>query len=178
MNDNFRQALKREIIFAFAANPYPGDDNLRRSDMGEEPYLVEQEFRGKTNWQVLDAEFLDTAPLGLASALSFLSDAAFRFYLPAYLIADIEGKLRSTSPAFHLWYGLDDASKDTVVNPVLYGDRTWFHCQQERLALFGDLEVSAILSYLSWKIETDPFERPQIEQALRNYWLGRAGNVH
>jgi hypothetical protein len=46
------------------------------------------------------------------------------------------------------------------------------------LALFGDLEVSAILSYLSWKIETDPFERPQIEQALRNYWLGWAGNVH
>lgn len=177
MDDAIRTALKREIAMAFAGNVYPGDDNLKRSDMGEEPYLVEQEFRGKTNWRTLTPEFLDRAPQGLASALSFFSDAAFRYYLPAFLIADVDGKLQSTAPAFHLWYGLDDGSKDEVVNRALYGERTWFHCQQERLGLFGGLEVSAILSYLSWKMETDPFERPQIEQALRNYWMGRAGRV-
>ena len=60
----------------------------------EEPYLLEEEFKGKTDWQLLDSEFIDQAPDGLASALSFFSDEAFRFYLPAYLIADIDGKLK------------------------------------------------------------------------------------
>jgi len=39
--------------------------------------------------------FLDRSPGGLASALSMFSHEAFRFYLPAYLIADIDGKLIS-----------------------------------------------------------------------------------
>lgn len=173
MEHDPQEALKRKIRLAFAHTTYPGDGNLRRSEMGEEPYLVEEEFRGKTDWTALDAEFLDTVPQGYASALSFFSDAAFRFYLPAYLIADLDGLLQSSMPAFHLWYGLDDATRDVVVNQKLLGDRTWFQCQQERFAHFTDQEAAALVAYLEWKIETDPYERGQIQQAMHSYWLGR-----
>ncbi|MBL8232522.1 MAG: hypothetical protein JNL98_28755 [Bryobacterales bacterium] len=173
MADEHREALKRKIAEAFKSTPYPGDGGLRGSDMGEEPYLVEEEFRGKTNWTALDAEFLDTAPQGYSSALSFFSEAAFRFYLPAYLIADIDGRLERSTPAFHLWYGLDDESKDLVVHRRFYGNRTWFQYKQERFAHFGSAEAGAIVSYLQWKSETDPDERDRIQQALHSYWLGR-----
>ena len=70
---------------AFAAVEYPGDWCLRDSNEGDEPHLLEKEFAGKCDWRTLDPAFLDRAPGGYASALSFFSDEAFRFYLPAYI---------------------------------------------------------------------------------------------
>ena len=85
--------LKEKIRGAFTAAKYPGDKNLRGSDQGDEPFMIEHDFYGKNDWRVLSSEFIDGAPSGLGSALSFFSDSAFRFYLPAYLLADIDGKL-------------------------------------------------------------------------------------
>ena len=79
------QALKSQIREAFADVQYPGDWCLRGSDEGDEPYRVEAQFKGKTDWRKLDAHSLNTVPDGLASPLSFFSLEAFRFYLPAYL---------------------------------------------------------------------------------------------
>jgi hypothetical protein len=83
------EAVKTLIRNAFSGLEFPGDWCLRGSNKGEEPYLLEKEFAGKNDWRTLDPSFLDQAPGGYASALSFFSDEAFRFYLPAYLIADV-----------------------------------------------------------------------------------------
>ncbi len=72
------KTIQEQIHRAFAGAVYPGDDDLRRSNEGDEPYLLEDEFRGETRWQDLDPAFIDQAAGGFASALAFFSDAAFR----------------------------------------------------------------------------------------------------
>lgn len=168
--------LKQHIRTAFASVEYPGDTNLRNSNEGDEPFLLEAEFKGKDDWNTLTAEFIDLAPDGFASALSFFSADAFRFYLPAYLIADVDGKLQHADLSFHLTHGLTNASKDVCVNPKRYGELTWFDYVSERFAGFTMLEAKVIVTYLEFKLEAalTELEREPINQALKNYWEVRA----
>src|SRR5687768_16864381 len=128
--------LKVLIQRAFADVEYPGDWCLRDGSEGKEPLLLEQEFKGKDDWRTIDPVFLDRAPDGYASALSFCSDEAFRFYLPAYLLGDIDGHLQVSQPVFHLTYGLDDDSRNERVNPRRYGERTWFESARHKFSIF------------------------------------------
>ena len=155
---------------------FPGDWCLRGSNEGDEPHLLEKEFQGKTDWRTLDAAFLDQAPDGFSTALCFFSDEAFRFYLPAYLIADIDSRLATTNPVFHLTHGLKDSAKSHKVNPRRYGARTWFETASHQFAVFDRLQTTAIVAYLEFKRETDGFEREAIDQALANFWRHRASS--
>src|SRR3954462_14775879 len=76
--------LKTQIHRAFARGEYPGAWCLTNSREGFEPGWLDEEFKGKSDWRALDAAFIDQAPNGYGTALSFFSDEAFRFYLPAY----------------------------------------------------------------------------------------------
>jgi hypothetical protein len=170
-------AVKAMIRAAFVGVEYPGDWCLRGSNEGDEPYLVEKELTGKTDWRALDAAFLDQAPDGYASALSFFSDEAFRFYLPAYLIADIDGRLESANPVFQLTHGLTDSGRAERVNPRRYGERTWFESASHKLAVFDKAQAAAIVAYLEFKREADEFGRESIDQALANFWRRRAAGA-
>jgi hypothetical protein len=169
-----RKTLKALIHEAFADVEYPGDWCLRDSNEGEEPLLVEREFTGKDDWKSLSPAFLDSAPDGFSSALSFFSDEAFRFYLPAYLVADIDGRLRRVVPAFYLCHGLEDTTQNERVNPRRYGERTWRDAVGYRFSTFSSKQAAAIVAYLKYKSRTDEFQSQMIEPALRNYWLDRA----
>ena len=171
--EDARERLKTEIRAAFADTPAPDPSSLRNSNEGDEPYLLEDEFRDKRDWAALDAVFLDQSPDGFASALSFFSREAFRFYLPAYLLADLDGLLQRADPLFHLWHGLDDERRAQPVNTRRFGGWTWFEAISERMDAFAADEAQAIVGYLRYKAERDNFSRPKIEQALRNYWLPR-----
>ena len=166
-------SLKQRICEAFCAVEYPGNGHLRGSNEGDEPYLLEDEFKGKTDWRILGTAFLDQAPDGYASALSFFSDEAFRFYLPAYLIADLDQQLRTVDPTFHLCFGLDDLHGPQPINPRRYGDRTWLTEKQRKFAIFSPGQAAAIVAYLEYKATQDEFQQPMIEQALQNYWWQR-----
>ncbi len=164
--------LRNLILNSFSKVEYPGDSNLRNSSEGQEPFLLEDEFMGKDDWTALTPDFIDQAPDGFASALSFFSIEAFRFYLPAYLLADIEGQLTYTDPVFYLIYGLTDATKDIEVNPNRYGTLTWFEYVSTRFSVFSPEEALSIADYLKLKLneaDTD-IERDGIVQALRNFW--------
>lgn len=168
-------ALYKQIRSAFAAVEYPGDSNLRNSNEGDEPYLLEAEFMGKDDWAKLPAEFIDLAPDGFATALSFFSYTAFRFYIPAYLLADLDGQLLHTDPTFYLTHGLTEATKAVFVNRGRYTELTWFDYVSQRFAGFTTLEAQAIVAYLEYKrnqAELDG-ERATIEETLINYWFGR-----
>ena len=170
------ESVKQKIRTAFANVEYPGDFHLRNSDESDEPFLVEAEFRGKRDWTTLDPVFLDQAPDGFASALSFFSAAAFRFYLPAYLLVDLDGDLHSADPVFYLTHGLTHGTKDAPINPIRYGDYTWSEYVRERFAGFSKAEVEAIIAYLELKRDSaiTAFEQGMIIEALENYWLERA----
>jgi len=172
-----REKVKDQIRVAFARMEYPGDWCLRGSNEGDEPYLVERDFEGKTDWRDLEPEFIDQSPDGLASALSFFSDEAFHFYLPAYLIADIDGKFERSEPVFHLTHGLTDCSKRERINARRYGERTKFDGATFKFAMFNRQEAEAIVAYLKLKAEEDRFRESAIGQALANYWSSRVGEL-
>jgi hypothetical protein len=179
MTDAERARIEALIRSAFAAVERPGNWALRGSDEGAEPYRVEREFADKNDWRTLDAAFLDSAPGGLGSALSFLSDEAFRYFLPAYMVADLADALRRVDVPFHLYFGLDDKMRGEKVNPRRYGDRTWFDDMRHRFSIFTPAQAHAIAEYLAYKARHDDidFTRESIEQALRNYWRERAGEA-
>ncbi len=113
-------------------------------------------------------------PCTFGSALSFFSDEAFRFYLPAYLIADIDGLLEKHSPVFHLTHSFTNEQKDKKLNPKRYGERTWFESARHKFSVFNKEQVSSIISYLKFKKERDAFGANEIGEALKNYWFERS----
>jgi len=133
--------MRREEIIdlirkAFGANPYPGDAFLQGSFDGCEPGEEVAPFVGKSDWGEVEPTLLDRH----YSALSFFSEAGFRFLLPAYLIADLREELLTADPLFHLWHGFAVVSVDvpvgsqtfrretggqTLLNPKRYCEMAW-----------------------------------------------------
>ena len=175
MREDEREQLEAQIREAFASTPAPPPERLRGSNDGDEPYLLEEEFRQVPDWRTLEAPFLDQAPDGYGTALSFFSAEAFRYYLPAFLLADLRGLLQRADPLFHLWHGLTDDRREQPVNPRRFGAWTWSAAIAERFEGFTPREAAAIVAYLRYKAAHDELglDRPRIEQALTNYWLAR-----
>jgi hypothetical protein len=169
------QRLIAGIEAAFRAVEHPGDWNLTDSLQGDEPLLLVQVFKGKHFWSELDAAFLDQAPDGYGSALSFFSIAAFRFYLPAYMICDVKGALPHLNVAFHLTHGLLSEDKDKKVNERLYGQRTLRDDAMHRFSVFDRSQSATIADYLHFKAVADPCSRRDVEEALANFWSAKAG---
>jgi hypothetical protein len=170
------ETIKTLIQIAFADTPYPGDDGLVRS-AGDEPDEVVDLFRGRNDWRRLSGDFVDRAGAASPSALSFFSAGAFRFYLPAYLIADLDRKLIYTDPLFYLYFGLDQRTRTQSVSVPGRGASTWWAVQQEHFAGFTPREAAAIVAYLRWRTAQDEpeFSRRSVHEALESYWLPKAG---
>lgn len=161
-----------QIERAFADVDYPGDDDLTDSTYGDEPVALINDFRGKADREQLDPAFLDQAPEGWGTALSFFSDNALRFYLPLYLIADIRGRLDRSDPATRLCASLTPlGSKQKIAKA--WGGGTMGRRSRDCFAKFSSAQVSAVVAYLLWKLEDVGGFDPLIEQALENYWLER-----
>ena len=168
------ESLIKMIEVAFSNVQYPGDDCLTDS-FGEEAEALEIEFRDKTDWKVLDSEFLNQAPGGWGSAVSFFSAAALQFYLPAYLIADIDGSLEIGDASTRLCAFVTPQMEKKKIAKVYGGGTLGEHARKE-FSRFTALQVSAIVSYLWWKLEQEDYN-PTIEQALENYWLEREAHL-
>lgn len=181
-----KEKLKEKIFNAFKDNKFPGNWNIVSHDMVGEPLYIKEAFRGKDDWTKLEADFLNKVPKGLASALSFFSPPAFRFYLPAYLIAHIDDKLPEVDVIFSLCYGLTNSDKDRPLvadqsgNSTIYGEATCWDYSIYRFSLFTLQEVEAIIDYLRYHLENrEDYDgktnlmKNEIQEALENYWLKR-----
>lgn len=165
-------SLISRIEQAFADVSYPGDDDLTDSVYGEEPAALIEEFRGKVDWRSLNAEFLDQAPDGWGTALSFFSPNALRFYLPAYMIADIRGQLSTSDPAYRLCTSLTPlGGKQKIAK--MWGGGTMGERARAEFDIYDAQKVSVIVAYLWWKLESLGGHDEIVEQALENYWLTR-----
>lgn len=149
---------------AFCDVNYPGDENLVNSSYGEEPELVKQHFRGKKDWRIINAEELD-----LDGALSFFSDEAFRFFLPAFLIADINDALSFNDPSIRLCWALTPQAEGQKIAKV-FGGETMGERARKCLDDFSKEQVHAIVAYLQYRLTKDEYN-PTIQQALEHYWL-------
>lgn len=168
--DHERERIKEQIRRAFASAERPPNGSLHDSIEGDEPLLLEDDFEDKQDWRTIDPDFLDQAPKGYASALSFFSDDALRYFLPAYLIADLDGRLDRVELAWRLCHGFTDEAKSTLVNPRRYGQLSKFELAQQRFSKLSHQEKAAVAAYLEHKAATDDTDRDCILQALGNYW--------
>lgn len=167
------QALITKIETAFADEKYPGDDYLVESSYGDEATSLIDSFRGKTDWRRLPATFLDTAVDG--SALAFFSGAALRFYLAAYLRADVRGELSRASPEVRLTWSLTQQSEGQRLAEA-WGGGTMLERAKRCFEQFNSQQAAAVTEYLEWKLAQLGGD-PCIEDALANYWRPRARGV-
>jgi len=188
MND--KETVIKKIREAFADNEYPGDRFLQGSFDGCEPAAAVEPFKGRDDWQTIQAALLDSH----YEALSFFSEAGLRFFLPAYLVADLRDELQTADPLFVLVHGFGDqqiehrtrsgvfvrqTGRTALLNPNRYGAMTFYDYARWRLSVFTREEAQAIVAYLRYKRDTDPHQMHQqeIEAALNLYWLERAKNA-
>ncbi len=179
--------ITKEIHEAFGNNEYPRDGFLQGSFEGCEPFDEVGPFKGKGDWRTVDPEFLDVH----STALSFFSEAGFRFFLPAYLVADLQGRLRTADPLFHLTHGFSDSTvevptktkvftrkfdKSAFLNPRRYGAMTWHDYARYRLSVFTKEEAKAIVAYLRYKRDSDSsaLDKESIDRALHSFWMERS----
>jgi hypothetical protein len=173
------------IVAAFEHNAYPGDDYLLGSRQGCEPADEVLPFQGKLNWREISSEFLDQH----CGALHFFTEAGLRFFLPAFLLADLRGELQYAEPLFTVTSGFFDfhveveknhrkfvikSGRSRLMNPRLYGATTFYDYALHRLSIFTREESTAIVAYLEHKREADECERPRIDDALNVFWRERA----
>lgn len=155
-----------QIHIAFATSAYPGDDNLVANPYDEERQFVARHFKGKADWRTLDAKFLNAAP----DALALFADDAFRFYLPAFLIADMRGELNSVDPTVRLCWSHTSQGGDEKIAKV-WGGGTIRARAEACHNQFSAEQSAAIVAYLWRKLETG--EDICITEALEEYWLRR-----
>jgi hypothetical protein len=184
-----KQRVIEHISQAFCDTEHPGDAFLQGSHEGCEPGESVAPFIGVTDWSQLDPVVLDAN----YNALSFFSEGGFRYYLPAYLIADLQDRLQTADPVFHLTNGFSDKviqipveqriykktiGKSAFINPLRYGAMTWYDHTRCRLSAFTREEACAIVSYLEYKRDTDlhGLDAEAINAALDSFWRDRTVN--
>lgn len=166
------RSLIKEIRNAFPERRPHRFDPMVTSTQSDEPFDTERAFSDKQTWTELDGEWVDQAADGWASALTFLSHEAVCFYLPAYLVADLRGQLKTSDPVFNLTYGFTIGTRHAPVRGR--AGRTWRDYSVERWCNLTDSQVLAVIHYLEWRRVNDEFNLDYgIEEALSNYWYVR-----
>jgi hypothetical protein len=183
------QRVIEHIRQAFHDTEHPGDAFVQGSHEGCEPGESISPFIGVTDWSQLDPVVLD----GSYDALSFFSEGGFRYFLPAYMIADLKDQLHTADPVFHLTNGFIDKvvkipagqriyektiGKSAFINPRRYGAMTWHDHARYRLSVFTREEAQAIVAYLEYKRDADihRLNTEEINAALDSFWRDRAAH--
>jgi hypothetical protein len=140
------EALLVAIERAFAGTPPPPGRLVTSVDEESADYALEL---AGTPWHALEPWFLELN----VTAFSFMTPEAFRYYLPAVLIADVMGHA-VTDPVFHL-----------AIWPRPERPR---RSSRALIAAFSPAERSAIARYLrhAARLRSDP----TIDRALEVFW--------
>lgn len=181
-----RDQLIRLIRDAFSPTDHPGDGFLQGSRDGDDAFDAVEPFQGVTEWWSIAPAVLDEH----YDALSFLSEGGFRFFLPAFLIADINGRLQTADPVFHLAGAFRDATvkvplgdeifekrigKSALLNPRRFGAMTFEDYARFRLSVFTAEEAAAIVAYLEHRRDLpNAVDGADIDAALESFWNRRA----
>lgn len=175
------------IRTAFATTPHPGDDFLQGSREGRDAREAVEPFMGVSDWAEVDPRLLDEQ----YDALSFFSEGGFRFFAPAYMIAQLNDALDTADIVFHLTSGFHDVTVDipaggrmfqrriggsAFVNPRRYGAITFEDYARYRLSVFSREEAAAIVRFLE-SMRPGALDVAAIDAALASFWLGRAASA-
>lgn len=151
MRDSEQRVLM--LIRAAFADVRLGNGVGLRQGQGLDDYADEQTLAlyrqqdEKEDWSAIPCANLDQCN----SSLSFFDPDGMRFHLPAYLVADLNGELRSADILFHLTHMTDYATS--------------------RFDNLSPAQRQAVREFLLLRLSTsESFLRPMIERSLHNYW--------
>jgi hypothetical protein len=159
--------VPRQILHKIPFGAAGGQDG-RGLEVGREAATL---FGALSDWRVADSDFLRRAigPLG------FVSDEGYRYFLPAFLLADIDGALGRRGIVESLVFDFVAGRRDEPVNPRRFGARTWLDEGRYKFATFTNEMAAAIVEYLRWKRRNaDASAAAMIDDALEFYWLRRS----
>src|SRR5262245_52846696 len=169
--------LRRRIEEVFGPATCPASWALPGSYEGTESEQIAKRFAVLTHWRDARSDFLNAVFREESGhPLIQLSDEGFRHFLPAFLLADIDGQLEDpsgVSVAWHLTHYFTEGDRSRRVNERRFGAQTWEDVGRHRMSTFLPDEVSVIVAYLRWKATADPSEAVDIQQALDHYWTRR-----
>lgn len=173
-------AVRATIRKAFARTPYPGDEKLVIARAGEDPECdqIAESFRGK-NWRELPAGVIR----GFADSLPLFTPAAFRYYLPAYMLASLgpneePASMREPMPgrapdtAFD-WYDVVNFVLFRLTLPELPEDCEYFLARARQFSVEERRAIARYLHLIAERKEIDSDvmepERDEIARAIR-FW--------
>jgi hypothetical protein len=163
------EAIQDELTRAFPARRPRPFASLVNTKRGDEPMQVAHAFADKTDWTLLDPDWLEQQE----DALSFFSHEAICFYIPAFIAADLKGQLGNPDPVFALTHGFADGTGAERIHPRK--PETWSDYARARWAGLTSPQARAIVHYLEWKIAGTGVQRqPRATEALHAFWYERA----
>jgi hypothetical protein len=160
MSKKLRQELVKKIESAFADTPYPGDENLvnlyHNDVFCHECAEIKEIFKGK-EWKTVAKETLAR----YYASLSLFKPQAYRYYLPAFLIAPlqlIELKTADNLPP-SIVFSLSPRHKE----------EDYF---QSRIRGFNAAQKSVITEFLEFYVQRTADSDKTLRKALR-FWRER-----
>lgn len=194
--------LSRRIREAFEDTQYPSDNNLIDGSQDYDGCTCALGLRGVT-WQTAGPELLNVSRKGI----EHLSASAFRYFVPAFMIADLCGLGKDVT--YQLSFPVCDLLDDALVNDALErsGHKAELEDLVERAGLnIGELigkfqkemqarkEASAVgptgpkqyslfnqaqrLVIIDYlRFRTDPADEASVRQAIVRYWQPSVGDT-
>lgn len=160
-----------QIYLAFGARSYPGDDEIMRCEYDRrwgggldgpcrECSEVADYFRGKGNKR-LGVKGLSFLSFGLMH----MSDEAFLFWLPSYLVAGIRA-----SPSYNVLEGLEFRFRA----PQTHKEARWQH---DRISLLSQQELAATVRAFDYMTEQGKFLERERAEIVSNLLRWRSPTV-
>jgi hypothetical protein len=154
LDENLIQAIRE----AFSMAAYPGDDLLVYDTSGAhlECIQVAEAFRGR-HWPDVSVDQLLNQP----DSLFFFTPEAYRYYLPAFMIAAVQSYVDMDIVVINLVH--------TLIPPAEGQDRNRFEARMQGL---NARQRSAVRQFLEFLISAhgQDFPRNDLQLALETYW--------
>jgi uncharacterized protein DUF6714 len=154
LNENLSQAIGD----AFSTTAYPGDDRLVYDTSGAhlECNQVAEAFRG-LQWQDVSVDLLLNQP----DSLFFFTPEAYRYYLPAFMIAAVQSYADMDIVVINLVH--------TLIPPAKGQDHNRFEARMQGLNPRQRSAVRRFLEFLK-SAHAQDFPRNDLQLALETYW--------
>lgn len=155
--------LKEQIRAAFAEVPYPGDENIVQGP-SLEAKEIESFFRGK-RWDEITLENLNgNPPMDPSAGPSFMTEQAFHYYLPAYLMITIDSKPEAdVIPEFTV--------HRLSIPEIPEAERSWYRSRVARFTRTQRRAVKAVLEYVRDMFQGLPYaDMASPTQSTIQYW--------
>jgi hypothetical protein len=159
MPDIESEILVSKIEEAFESGAYPGDDNIVEKTVNV-PEEIQAAFEGKS-WKEISIATTYRFRLDLPS----FTPAAFRYYLPAFLIAS----LRSDPETDDIWYG--EVEEYTFYNLIPLVETSPFRERfVDRMQGFNQKQKEAIKEFIRIFTRQNPYDREHYGRRIEEFW--------